>query len=344
MAMKKITNILTFLGLLFLALTSDAQDPMFTQYWTSPLYLNPGLAGSTIEPRINFNSRMQWAKLPNAFTTYATSADVMVDDWSSAFGILAMTDKAGSADLRNTSISGTYASKIRIAEGWVFSPAVTFGYASRSIDFDKLVFGDMIIHNGPTTDDAIGHLGNQSYFDFSSGAVFYNKTFWAGFSGYHLNQPNYSLLGEDAILPMRLSMHAGFRLPIKHATLSKSKLTTIAPSFVYKKQGEFRQLDIGTNVIFDPVMVGLWYRGMPMSKNYNGRSSQDAMVFILGLNLHYIEVGYSYDFTISDIGPQSGGSHEVSITLLLPELHPDKVKRKDKILPCPNYNGFRWKN
>ena len=84
--------------------------------------------------------------------------------------------------------------------------------------------------------------------------------------------------------------------------------------------------------------------GIPLSKNYNEKMSQDAIIFILGLNLKYIEVGYSYDFTISNIGPQSGGSHEVSVSLLLPEWKPNKVKRKDKILPCPNYNGFKWNN
>jgi type IX secretion system PorP/SprF family membrane protein len=253
-----------------------AQDPMFSQYWTSPLYMNPGLAGSVAQPRIIFNSRMQWAKLPNAFTTYSASADYLVDEWSSAFGVLVMTDKAGSANLRNTAIHGTYASKIRLSEGWVLSPAVTFGYGSRSIDFDKLVFGDQIIHNGPTTDDAIGHLGNRGYFDFSSGAVIYNETFWAGFSAYHINEPNYSFLGEDAKLPMRMSAHAGFRIPIKHSVLSKSKLSSIAPSFVYRQQGEFTQFDIGANIIFDPVMVGLWYRGLPLKKNYNERAKKDA--------------------------------------------------------------------
>ena len=202
----------------------------------------------------------------------------------------------------------------------------------------------MIIHNGPTSDDAIGQLGNQSYFDFSSGAVIYSKTFWAGFSAYHINKPNYSLLGEHVQLPMRWSVHGGMRIPIKHSILSSSKLSSIAPSFVYKSQGEFQQFDIGANIIFDPIMVGLWYRGVPISKNYNEKFSQDAMIFILGLNLQFFEVGYSFDFTISDIGPQSGGSHEISITLLLPEINSHKVKRKDKILPCPNYNGFQWNN
>ena len=342
--MDQLKKNILLLSLFFTTLGAKAQDPMFSQYWTSPLYLNPGLAGSVAQPRLIFNSRMQWAKLPKAFTTYSASADYLVDEWSSAFGLLVMTDKAGSANLRNTSLQGTYAAKIRLTESWVFSPAVTFGYGSRSIDFDKLVFGDQIIHNGPTSDDALSHMGNRGYFDFSSGAVIYNKTFWAGFSAYHINEPNYSFLGEDAKLPMRMSAHAGFRIPIKHSVLSKSKFSSIAPSFVYKQQGQFRQFDIGANVIFDPVMAGLWYRGMPTSKNYNEQASQDAIIFILGLNLKFIEVGYSYDFTISDIGPQSGGSHEVSVSLLLPDMKPNKVKRRDKILPCPNYNGFKWRD
>jgi hypothetical protein len=81
---------------------------------------------------------------------------------------------------------------------------------------------------------------------------------------------------------------------------------------------------------------------LPLTKNYSGQPSRDAIIFILGLNLNYIEVGYSYDFTISSIGPDSGGSHEVSVSLLLPNISSNKVKKKDKILPCPNYNGFKW--
>ncbi len=340
--MKKSYKYLIVIIAILYACTGQAQDAMFSQYYAAPLYLNPGLAGSVREPRVILNSRMQWTKLPNAFTTYAVSGDYLVDEWSSGFGLLALTDKAGSADLRNTLLYGTYAAKIRIAEGWVFSPGVTFGYGSRSIDFDKLIFGDQIIHNGPTTDDAVGQLGNRSYFDFSSGMVIYNKIFWGGFSAYHINRPNYSMLGENATLNMRISVHAGFRIPIKHSILSKSKLSSIAPSFIYQRQGEFQQFDLGANIIFDPVMAGIWYRGNPLNKNYNEQLSQDAVIFVVGLNLKYFEMGYSYDFTVSNIGPQSGGSHEISVTMLLPEPRSSKVKRRDKILPCPNYTGFKW--
>ncbi len=335
--------ILGFL-LLIMAVAGKAQDPLFSQYYASPLYLNPGLAGSLKDPRLIFNSRIQWTQLPKAFNTYAVSGDFQLPDLNSAFGLLAVTDKAGSANLRTTTIGGVYAAKIRLNEKWVFSPGLMFAYGNRSIDFDKLVFGDQIIYNGPTSDDAISQLGNRNFFDFASGAVFYNKSFWAGISAYHINQPNHSLLGEDSRLPMRMSVHTGLRIPIKHGVLSKSKLNSVSPSIVYTAQGEFQFLDIGTNVLFDPVLIGLWYRGTPLMKNVQNRVNHDAAIFILGLNLKYLEVGYSYDFTLSQMGPDSGGAHEISVVLFLSGINPHRVPRKDKILPCPNYTGFHWKD
>jgi len=333
-----------FALLFFMIGNAWAQDPQFSQYYASPLYLNPGFAGSTPSPRLIFNSRLQWAKLPKAFATYAVSGDVYVDRFNSGFGLMAMTDRAGTANLRTTSAGAYYSAKIRLSENWMFSPGLVFGFGNRNIDLDKLVFGDQIIYNGPTTDEAIRTLGSRSFFDFSSGAVFYNKQFWGGFSVYHINQPNHSLLGEESKLPMRFSIHSGIKIPIKHGPLSKSKLNSISPSFVYTVQGEFRHLDIGANAIFDPIMIGLWYRGVPIVKNVNDEISHDAAIFIVGMNLKYLEVAYSYDFTISQIGPSSGGSHEISIMMLLSGINPHKVARKDKFLPCPADTGFQWRH
>ena len=326
----------------FIVVASKAQDPLFSQYYASPLYLNPGLAGSLKDPRLIFNSRVQWTQLPKAFNTYAASADFQMPKLNSAFGFLATTDKAGSAGLRTTTLGAIYAAKIRLNKKWVFSPGLMFAYGNRSIDFSKLVFGDQLQYNGPTTDDAVGQLGNRSFFDFASGAVFYNKSFWAGFSAYHINQPNFSLLGENSRLPMRLSVHTGMRIPIKHGLISKSKLNSISPSLIFTSQGEFQFMDAGANVLFDPVMVGLWYRGNPLTKNMEGSLNHDAAIFILGLNLKYLEVGYSYDFTLSKLGPDSGGAHELSVMIFLSGIKTHRVPRSQKILPCPNYNGFHW--
>lgn len=338
--MKAIT---TTFALLCLAGALYAQDPQFSQYYASPLYLNPGFTGSLSQPRLSFNSRVQWTALPKAFTTYAASADFLLKDFNSGFGLMAITDRAGSANLSTTSIGALYASKIRLSEKWVVSPGLMFSYGNRALDMEKLVFADQIIYNGPTSDDAIGMLNTRHFFDFSTGVVIYNKTYWAGLSIFHLNRPNYSMLGEDSRLPQRMSLHAGARFPIRHATLSKSRLNSFMPSLIYTQQGEFRFIDLGGSVVFDPIMVGLFYRGSPFYRNDQGQYNHDAVIFLLGLNLKYLEVGYSYDLTISKMGPATGGAHEISIMLLLSNINPNKVSRKDKFLPCPNHTGFQWR-
>lgn len=318
-----------------------AQDPQFSQYYAAPLYLNPSFAGTIPGQRVTFNSRAQWTQLESPFMTYAVSYDLYSDHLNSGFGIMAITDKAGSANLHTTSIGVLYSSKIQISDNWMVSPGLNFSYGNRGVDFDKLVFGDQIEYNGPTLDDAVSQLNNRNYFDFGSGVLIYNKSIWLGYSVMHINEPNHSLLGENAELPMKQSIHGGVKIPIRMHPLSKVKLSSVSPSFVYTQQGEFRQFDAGINVVYDPILVGLWYRGIPIQKNYSGKVNQDALIFMLGLNLKGLEIGYSYDLSISEMSGQSGGSHEISIVYQFQGLNPRKVRRKDKFLPCPNYPHFK---
>src|SRR4051794_27402668 len=93
------------LSVLLILLTAGgvfAQDPQFSQYYQSPLYLNPGFTGITPQQRAVFNNRIQWPNLPQAYTTFAASYDIWVDELRSGFGIIAMTDKMGSAGWRTT--------------------------------------------------------------------------------------------------------------------------------------------------------------------------------------------------------------------------------------------------
>ncbi len=337
--MKKAVLIWIFIGIVG---KTWAQDPQFSQYYASPVYLNPGFAGAGSDHRLTLNSRLQWAQLAGSFVTNAVSYDFKVDDLSSGFGLLAMTDKAGSVNLRTSSIAAIYSSKVQLSKKWVISPAVQFGYGSRMLDFDKLLLPDQIEGgNGPSIDSRLAQLGSSNYFDLSSGVVLYNKNMWFGFSSHHINRPNHSMLGEDARLPIKYSVHAGMKIPIPHNILSSSSFSHVSPSFVYKTQGPFRQLDAGANLAFDPILIGFWYRGIPLVRTEGGNAQQDAIIAIFGINLKYIEIGYSYDLTLSALGFQTGGTHELSMIVKFPSWNSsNKVKRKDKILPCPNFTGF----
>ncbi|MDN5203270.1 type IX secretion system membrane protein PorP/SprF [Fulvivirgaceae bacterium BMA10] len=334
---RKIVNTVA-ISLLF-CVNLLAQDPQFSQFYAAPLYLNPGFTGTTIEHRFNLNHRLQWPALPQAFATYAFSYDYNMRKLNSGFGIMATTDRAGSADLRSTTVGLSYTYKIHMGDSWVVSPGIQFAYGIKSLDFDKLLFGDQLDFgdgNAPTLDPSFGSLGTNKYFDFSTGIVIYNKIFWAGISAHHLNKPNNSLIGEITELPTKISIHSGVRIPLFPSPLKGEQISSIAPSFVYKKQGDFDQLDVGLHFHYNPIMAGVWYRGIPIQQNIKDNISQDAIAVLFGLKFDKFDVGYSYDITVSELGPSTGGAHEISVMYQFSMAK--KIKRKaQKFIPCPTF-------
>lgn len=336
--MKKIALIV----ILVAPLLVKGQDMQFSQYYASPLYLNPAFSGTAESHRMALTHRNQWPQIGNGFVSYAFSYDYNMPDLKSGFGLLITTDRAGSAGLRSTTASFNYAYKVQLSSNWMFDPALSFAYNRRHIDFSKLVFGDQLEFTDTgeviTRDlEVLNNLTDITYFDAGIGGLMYNRKFWWGFSANHLNRPNQSLLGEESLLPIKYSVHGGVKIPLYNGLKKRNKISSLAPSFNYKKQGNFDQLDIGVHFLYDPIMLGIWYRGVPIQQEVNDRVSQDAVVVILGVRFKNLEVGYSYDFTTSELNSVSGGAHEVSIIYEFQTFGREKIKRKDKFIPCPTF-------
>lgn len=318
-----------------------AQDPEFSQYYSAPLYLNPGFAGTGSDHRFISNYRNQWPSITNGFVTYAFSYDYNLHDLNSGIGVLLMVDKAGTAGLRSTQINFQYAYKLHIANKWVISPGLNFGIGSRNIDMDKLVFYDQLNPDQPNNPNPSSpnyeNIGSKMYFDFGFGGLAYSRKIWVGFSMAHLNKPNRSLKDEQSIIPVKTTVHGGIRIPLYNGLFKRDRVAAIAPSFVYKKQANFDQFDIGTYFLYEPIVIGLWYRGIPITQNVADNLSQDAVVVILGFQLEKIEFSYSYDLTVSELGPSIGGAHEVALKYMLNTPGSAKNKKKEKLIPCPAF-------
>ena len=326
------------------SLVSQAQvDPQFSQFYAAPLLINPGFTGATQEHRLIFNGRIQWPNLPKAYQTMAFSYDMYRPELRSGFGIQLLTDKAGSAGLRYTTARLNYSYKI-VAQNWVISPGLYFGYSSRSFDPNKLIFGDQLDFGSgnipPSSDPNVGKLQNSHFFDTGVGILMYNAKSWFGASVYQLNQPNATIIDGDSPWPMKFIVHAGTRIPLSTARNLSDNVSSLAPSIMYRTQGGVHQIDAGIQYLLMPVVVGVYYRGVPIMKNVIGNPSNEALIFNMGLIFNYFEFGYSYDFTLSELAANSGGAHELSLTYeftLAP--HPRRVKRKHKMLPCPTFNA-----
>ncbi len=317
-------------------LTAYAQDPQFSQYYQAPIYLNPGFTGITPQQRLVLNNRIQWPNLPQAFTTYAMSYDIWVDELRSGFGILATTDKMGSAGWRTSTFGLNYSYKVRLTEKLVFSPGLYFGYGINGLDRTKLQLGDGLEFNGQSLDPDLQKLGNQQYFDFGSGFLLYSRILWIGGAFQHMNQPNLSILNNVSRLPMKTTVHGGARIPLYNGPRTSSKVSYLTPSFIFRSQGGASQLDFGVNYHIDPIMIGVWYRGKPYQTNVIGSVNQDALIFMMGLYLKNFTVGYSYDFNISQLSASSGGAHEISIIYeFMAKPISRGVKKKNRLIPCP---------
>lgn len=322
-----------------IAATASAQDFQLSQYYQAPLYLNPGFTGITPQQRAVLNHRVQWPNLPQAFSTYAFSYDIFVDQLRSGFGILATTDKMGSAGWRTTNVSLLYSYKVKLTEKLVFSPGLSFGYGTNGLDRSKLVMGDELQYNGETADAELRKLGTTGYFDFSSGGLFYTRKWWLGASFHHMNRPNLSVLNEVSRLPMKTTITAGARFRLSESRTSRPSYIT--PSVMFRQQGpSFRQFDLSINYHIDPVSVGLAYRGKPLTKTVINSVEQDALILFLGMYLKNLSIGYTYDFTVSELQTASGGAHEISLVYEFTSKPSRKSeKRKYRLIPCPTFNS-----
>lgn len=331
--------------------TVTAQDPQFSQFYAAPLYLNPAFAGATGQARMGMNYRNQWPAIDANFNTINAFADFYVESKNSGVGILLNRDTQGLLGLQSTSIALQYAYDLPLTKGLSFRPGFQAGIYNRSINFNKLIFGDQFdpqtgdLKPGFTSADALGAGQNKFFPDISMGGLFYSSRAWLGFTGHHINQPNQTLSGNTDRLAMKLSGHAGFKFYFKPGSMgqgfySKPRERSVAPALQYRHQGNFDQMDLGMYFTFEPLIIGTWYRGVPFKK-VNGIVNNESIVLLVGFTKKGIKdilnIGYSYDYTISKLGPGSGGAHEFSIVYSWSTRDPRKPPKDKLVIPCPDF-------
>jgi type IX secretion system PorP/SprF family membrane protein len=347
-----IKSCLKGLLLTFLILSSIvclyAQDPQYSQYYASPLYLNPAFAGAEFLPRVGVNYRNQWPSLQTQFSTFSASYDQFIEDYNSSIGFLVMNDTEGAARLQSTTIALIYNYELRLGEKSFFRPGIRTGYLRREIGFyENLIFANNINPQDPYGDlipgsDLPGFGNTKNLISLSAGGLFYTEKLWLGLAVDHLNQPNQSFINGISLLPRKYSFHSGYRIPIRSTTYRKDFTHTfkeryLLPTVHFKKQGPFEQLDLGAYYFAEPYMLGVWYRGLPY-QTINNQSNRDAIVIMLGLNLITgLNVGYSFDFTLSALGIQSGGAHEISLSILLKDRNRSNAKDRFSAMPSPKF-------
>lgn len=324
-----------FLLVAFVALVSEvkAQDPHFSQFYANPLYINPALAGANVCPRVNLAYRDQWPSL-GAFKTFTASYDQYFDFLSGGIGVIILNDKQ-SETFSNTSASLMYSLRLKLTREIFLNLALEASVANRSLNWDKLTFGDMIdprygfIYStqaqSPTKDNL-----SHTYADFSAGTVVYGENWYGGISFSHLTRPEDGYISSNR-LPLKTTIHGGMKFNIsrdKRRTNAFFGAPMISPNIIYHNQGGFQDLNYGLYLDWSPFIVGTWFRQAISFDN------ADAFVFMVGIQRDSFKIGYSYDLTVSSLSNVSGGAHEITLGL---QFNCPEKRKKIKSIDCPSF-------
>jgi type IX secretion system PorP/SprF family membrane protein len=338
--MKKLLLTVTVLGALVSG--ASAQDPNFSQFFASPLTLNPALTGKFDGVyRVAGNYRNQWPTINNAYTTATISFDMgilkdripEIDQFG--VGIMAFTDKSGNGALQHNYAALSVAYHKGLDENGYHQLGAAFQatYVSKRLDVGSLKFGDQLRADGFTgvsQENFNGYKFNLSYLDMNAG-ILYNGTtngynsFYLGASMYHINR--YKEVFSDTgqyFLPSRVTLQGGGRIPVgqynflhfsaNYSMQAKAHNTMIGGALALNMNGD---LDNPTNVY-----IGSWFR------------LNDAIIPYIGLEFGGLQIGATYDVNISDLKPGSNmrGGAEISVIYIKQPIDPNTKK-----LNCPKF-------
>ena len=302
-----------------------AQDPIFTQFYSNPVYLNPAFAGSNKCPRIVSNFRNQWPGFSGDFITTSLTYDQYVDKIRGGLGIILMSDQIAKT-LKSNEASFVYSYHQHLSRKFTLNFGIQGTYISKSVNRSNLTFGDMIHPRRGfvlSTQDIVNYAP-VDIVDFSAGILGYTDKFYVGFATHHLTEPSFSYISSNntSSLNRRYTAHAGTEISLNSKSLFSEEEKSLSPSVLFIKQGDFQQLNFGLYYKKGNYVVGAWYR------------EGDSFIVTMGMNTKLLRIGYSYDLTTSQLGVYSGGSHEISIAL---KLYCAPKKKSLRAMSCPSF-------
>ncbi|MBK6362310.1 MAG: PorP/SprF family type IX secretion system membrane protein [Saprospiraceae bacterium] len=304
-----------------------SQDIHFTQFYMSPLNLNPAMTGvMNCKTRMIVNYRNQWAAVlkANAYNTYSASYDQKIavgrEDYFGIGGSI-WGDVAGASRFGTTQgrLSLSYSKKMagyRKKASYLVIGA-DGALTQRSISEEDLRWPSQIASPGSGVGEPIANQ-NFLYADLAAGLLWFSviddyTNWYVGAAIHHLNRPNVSFFrsnggSETAELSSRFTVHAGLQYPLQ-------KRISLLPFGVFLAQGPHREVNAGANVRFamgpsrltnQSWEIGTWYR---VGLKTNGKVGDeektslhsDALILSTRFNYENFGIGFSYDINVSGL-------------------------------------------
>jgi type IX secretion system PorP/SprF family membrane protein len=267
------------------------QLPQYTQYMLNQMAINPAVAGKDEYAEARSNNRYQWMGITDAPRTYMLTVQGPIKMKNMGVGMHVFTDIVGPT--RRTGINFSYAYHLRLnKDSLKLSFGVSGGILQWGIDGSKLILHDDGDQN------LITNYQTTYVPDFGGGIYFHKKDqFYLGLSVPQLYQARIGLYEKDS--PSKIVSHFNVNGAYKFELGDDFK---IEPSFLlkYANPAPFK-IDAGLRVIYkEQIWLGGAYR------------HHDAFTALIGyMYKNYLMIGYSYDYTTTNIRKYSTGTHEI---------------------------------
>jgi len=319
---KPIFRWVAFSLFILMHISTYAQDPHFSQYFSSPLMLNPSLTGIFPgDSRVSFSYRNQWNSVQYPYHTGTFSSDISIlqgkipEHDILAIGSVGFLDASNNYGLKvsNFAVSAAYHKSLDLEGFNHLGVGFMFGNTSTRLNYNRFVFQQQLtpagydpnLSNGEPIDGFTVKYMDASagiHYDYFDG----NTNFYIGAAIFHVNKPR--LQGTQAVtevLEPRISVNSG-------GSLLVGENNRLYMSLLYQKSEVTEEKIIGSiygmglNAFKDNTqfLLGGFYR------------LNESFAPYAGIQLPYLQAGISYDVNVSQLfpGTRGRGGYELSLS------------------------------
>jgi type IX secretion system PorP/SprF family membrane protein len=332
-----------------LSMQMQAQDIHFSQFYQSPLNLNPALTGiMNCNHRVVANYRNQWSSIlkQNAYNTYSVSYDQKMPvgryDYFGVGGTL-WADKAGSSEFATVQarVSGSYAKKMGgyRKKAHYLSIGADVGVSNRSINSEALRWPSQHVNGVFDPNQPGENILDRSFFflDLSAGALWFtvldedNSVYFGG-AFNHLNRADQSFGGSQYIpLYSKFTFHAGGEFMVAQRLGLVPGVVTFfqGPSFQLNAGNSFKFLLGNSRRYYQAFQIGTWAR---ISNKLADGKLMDAFIVSTRFDYEQFTIGFSYDLNTSNLYRATNGNGSFEFSMQYKICGPER-----RGVYCPNF-------
>jgi type IX secretion system PorP/SprF family membrane protein len=319
--------LIVFFYLLIIGSAMNAQDLHFSQYYRTPLLLNPAnTGGNDKDIRLMVIGRNQWETVPVSYNSFGFSGDINIPFKMNrdkiGVGLQVLRDQAGDARYTTfqSSLSGAYHLTTAGMNYFILSIGGSVNYYQRSYDPNKLTFDNQF--NGDYFDPSIP-INEQfdklslRFLDFGLGinyqqTIMFRHVVNLGASQQHIasKQQNFLNVSQNTLLQPKYNLYANAEFMVYKNVIG------IIPLLFYQYQDKKEELVLGQGI-----SINLNPQVEEKNKLKMGCSFRigDAIIPWMQWDFGDISIQGSYDANTSPlrIATNSYGGTELSIGYLI---------------------------